>query len=237
MSVVAGAAAEAEFVNMSFGACAPARTLGPVTLRANEQTTADFTQGEHSPCALRGVVTVNGLPVKDYSVTADEVPSSAIAEPCRLQRRTDELGRIVLAPLFPCELRIMVQPPEGAWSYALSAPLKVGPGLASEVNIDVVVVEGEFTVLDALTAQPFAHRQVRVSPVGGGLVTQAVTDEDGRVRCTLPTGNYQVEDAGDGPWFYMPTGNRVPVKWTALGPVPASVEVQRATPATFPSGR
>ncbi len=139
---------------------------------------------------------------------------------------TDAEGRARLAPLPTGTWRLHVIGDDVPWVWDVPGTLVIAPGERVERTIDVPLVRGTLTVLDASTHQPWPEAPLALELGDERYVTYTplrVTPA-GTIELELAPHSYAFRYAGPDAQLENPPCR---IDWTAAGPVPATIELRR----------
>ena len=117
--------------------------------------------------------------------------------------KLDEHGEARLGPLFPCQLRLTLQPFGGYWRYVHPEPIALPAATELPVAITLTLASGRVRFVDLATSAPLAKVPLRI---GMAVFT---TDDDGWLEFEMPVGSFPVST----------TSLRGELHWGANGPL------------------
>ncbi|MBK7874956.1 MAG: sigma-70 family RNA polymerase sigma factor [Planctomycetes bacterium] len=198
--------------------------LETLDVHAGEALEREYDLTTSLPGRCDVVVTANGAPRAGRTVIATRNGDFRAQD--TVSAATDAEGRARLAPLPTGTWRLHVIGNDVPWVWDVPGTLVIASGERLERAIDVPLVRGTLTVLDANTHQPWPEaplalelgdeRYVTYTPVR---VTPA-----GTVELELAPHSYAFRYAGPDAQMEDPPCR---IDWTAAGPAPTTIELRR----------
>ena len=205
------------------------RELGSVQIPESGDTERNFDARALFPCRVRIAVLAGGQAVSGGSVTAarwstEEAPTVRVP--------TDASG-VARLRLFPGTWRLRVTPFQGSissglsrggpWQFDSPTPLVVPARSEIETTLNVPLVKGTVTVLDAQAGAPLQNRHFTLlfnSPLNG-FAAGTRSDDEGLIQLELAAGT-KVElilNVPREPGAPYRKGPSAEIIWTAAGPL------------------
>jgi hypothetical protein len=207
--------------------------IGEVMIVAGQTVHQTFDLRQGFPGSLNVTLRVPALEGDDAPLYAYKVSYTITATPkfahAKLQsvEASGLMGRAaVVGPLEPGMWSLSVQSPIGLWTYDAPREEYVEAGRTHEVTLEVRLVTGTLTCIDATTGGPLTDSEVMIWSHDSGLGVK--TDAKGRLELRYPVGTYTVARYNnEGGKF----DDALPetIEWQEDGPHPSTVKLLRPT--------
>lgn len=136
----------------------------------------------------------------------------------------DGMGRT--SALFPARVRAHLRDMNGSWNWTAPNEITVEPGRVTRVQIDVSVVDGVISLVDASNGAPLAGRMVLVTRTDGGSWMQTLTaDAQGKLSLALDPGRYALRTLPQ-PGSKISTRLTAEFEWNSKGPTVTTIEMK-----------
>ena len=212
--------------NSTSGTSGPQRVLGNVVIEPRGDTRQDFDLRESFPGSLSVSIHVDGQPGASMVVIALLDPDKAMSQGNMSSATSDATGVARFALLPPGSWTITVRPIDSIWTWTAPVPVEISAGQQREMRADIVLVEGEISLVSDQDGKPFVTRGFVIKS-GGGEFVLVKSDGAGRVKLRLPSGHYQIADAGEGEFGWAGNSEFTALEWGANGPLAKTLRVQR----------
>jgi hypothetical protein len=199
----------------------PVVNLGTLSIPADADLEHDFDLRSTFPGWLRVSATLSGQlavgAVVEIQETSEFTPSVSSGV-------LDEHGKAEIGPIPTGEYRVLLRAVDSGWFYFAPSQLRIDAGSEKEFTVDVPVVSGELSVLQAETGEPFVSPQLLIRLEGNPRSPAVViaTDPKGVTHLRIPPARYVISLGFD---FAEP--ERVSFDWTDRGPVPSTIKLKK----------
>jgi RNA polymerase sigma-70 factor (ECF subfamily) len=213
--------------------------LGTFDVPHDAVTQRDFDLRSAFPGTARFTATLAGGMAAIGAVV--EVQNNNESRPFAAAAVLDDHGQARIGPLPPGSYKLLLRDVDTEWFYFVPNALEIPAAGESSSSVDVPLVSGELSVVDADSGEPLASPQLRIrldgiprSPVVGVRRSPWVvirTDAAGRAKVRLPPGRYWLLHELD---VHNPTEEdpkAVAFDWTDQGPSPAVLRLAKPAEA------
>lgn len=197
--------------------------LGRVHILAGAVTRQEFEARAALPGTIAAHILLDGKPAARSPVNFVQTHESAGAA---TDLRLDDEGRLE-AVLPAGEYRVALHAADGAWQTVSTRSWTLEPGARLELAHEFALVEGVVQFVDEEDGRPLPGLELVLLGPTGVATRASTTDDEGRLRATLPPGVWSVHFARGGDRSTLDDRFAGRLEWTARGPSIDRLRVKR----------